>query len=320
MRRRDAFVRSARRPGPTTGQMRRLLRGALGQDALQRAAVHVEPARRLRDVAVAHFIDALDVLPAHAIRRHRVLRWLGFLRTGRQQRCDNVVGVGRLGQVIDRAHLHRGHGGGDIAIAGEHNGACVRPLALQGRDDVEADIGDLADLDRARAYDLVLVPREGFQFVSPLRNARSIIDSLGRVVRPGGRLILDCFDFLGAQIWSPADTPRYFRATQDAPASVTEVVLRPASGRLLQRRTVAESVKDDPIEFTSIYALEGGYAVHRDFLMAQYAERLLQAYGHAAGLILEAVNRGYGLTGTPNAGDTGRRVVVFRRVSYGLLR
>jgi SAM-dependent methyltransferase len=205
-----------------------------------------------------------------------------------------------------------------VDFSAEHIGRARNRIA--GRDDIEVDIGDLADLDRARTYDLVLVPREGFQFISPLRDARSIVDSLARVVRPGGHLILDCFDFLGAQIWSPTDTPRYFRATQDAPTSVTEVVLRPASGRLLRRRTVAESIKEDPIEFASIYALEDGYTVHRNFLMAQYAGKLLQAYGHAASLIPEAVNRGYGLTGTPNARDTGRRVVVFRRASYGLLR
>jgi hypothetical protein len=39
----------------------------LGEDALQGAAVHLEPACGFRDVAVAHFEDALDVLPAYAI-------------------------------------------------------------------------------------------------------------------------------------------------------------------------------------------------------------------------------------------------------------
>jgi SAM-dependent methyltransferase len=197
-----------------------------------------------------------------------------------------------------------------VDFSAEHIGRARNRIAS--RDNVEVNIGDLANLDRTRTYDLVLVPREGFQFISPLRDARSIVDSLARVVRPGGHLVLDCFDFLSAQIWSPTDTPRYFRATQDMSASVTEVVLRPASGWVLRRRTVAESIKGDPIEFASIYELEDGDTVQRDFLMAQYAENLLQAYGHAVGLKLEAVNRGYGLTGTPTAGDTGRRVVVFR--------
>ena len=49
------------------------LRRALGEDALQRAAMHVEPAGGLGDVAVAHLVDALDVLPADAVGRHRIL-------------------------------------------------------------------------------------------------------------------------------------------------------------------------------------------------------------------------------------------------------
>ena len=42
-------------------------RRVLGEDALQGAAVHLESACGFRDVAVAHFEDALDVLPAYAI-------------------------------------------------------------------------------------------------------------------------------------------------------------------------------------------------------------------------------------------------------------
>ena len=38
-----------------------LARCAFGQDALQGAAMHVQPSRGFGDVAVAHFIDALDV-------------------------------------------------------------------------------------------------------------------------------------------------------------------------------------------------------------------------------------------------------------------
>ena len=53
-----------------------LARRAFGQNALQGAPVHVEPARGLRDVAAAQFVDALDVLPAHAVGRHRIFRRL----------------------------------------------------------------------------------------------------------------------------------------------------------------------------------------------------------------------------------------------------
>jgi hypothetical protein len=42
-------------------------RGALGENALQGAPVHVEPPCRLRHIAVAQFIDPLNVLPANAV-------------------------------------------------------------------------------------------------------------------------------------------------------------------------------------------------------------------------------------------------------------
>ena len=58
--------------------------------------MHVEPARGFRDVAVAHLVDALDVLPAHAIRRHRIVRQFRLLGAAGQQRGDDVVGIGGL--------------------------------------------------------------------------------------------------------------------------------------------------------------------------------------------------------------------------------
>src|SRR5882757_6675575 len=46
--------------------------GVLAENELQGAPMHVEAARRLRDVAIALLEDALDMLPAHAVGRHRV--------------------------------------------------------------------------------------------------------------------------------------------------------------------------------------------------------------------------------------------------------
>ena len=66
--RRGATLHSAEIPGAKGNSARR----ALGQNALQRAAVHVELARGLRHVALAGFVDALDMLPAHAVGRHRM--------------------------------------------------------------------------------------------------------------------------------------------------------------------------------------------------------------------------------------------------------
>src|SRR6266704_3362420 len=80
----------------TLASGQKLPRRALCQDALQGTAVHVQPTCRFRDVAVAHLIDALDVLPAHAICRHWIVRQFGLLGTACQQCRDNVVGVGGL--------------------------------------------------------------------------------------------------------------------------------------------------------------------------------------------------------------------------------
>ena len=58
-------------------------RRALGQDPLQRAAMHAEPPRGLRDVAIALLEHPLDVLPAHPVGRHRPLgRLLRLLALG----------------------------------------------------------------------------------------------------------------------------------------------------------------------------------------------------------------------------------------------
>jgi hypothetical protein len=65
--------------GTTLRKAKKLPRRALGEDALQGAAVHVEPPRGFGDVAVAHLVDALDMFPAHPVRRHRIVRQLGFL-------------------------------------------------------------------------------------------------------------------------------------------------------------------------------------------------------------------------------------------------
>src|SRR5262245_54749700 len=92
---------------------------AFCQDALQRAAVHVEPARRLGHVAVAQLINPLDMLPANAVSGHWVLGWWRFFIGRSQQRIGDLVRIGRLGQVVDGAKLNGGDGRGDVAVAGE---------------------------------------------------------------------------------------------------------------------------------------------------------------------------------------------------------
>ena len=100
--------------------------------------MHGKPPRGLRDIAPAQFIDALYVLPAHPVGRHRVFRQLGLVVALRAQRGADVVGIGRLGEIVDGAHLHRGDGGGDVAIAGQDDAARLGPATLQRRDDLEA--------------------------------------------------------------------------------------------------------------------------------------------------------------------------------------
>src|SRR5579864_4482028 len=115
-----------------------LLRRAFGEDALQGAAMHVEAARGFRNVAAAQFVDTLDVLPAHAVRRHRIFRRLDLSVVEREQRGSDVVGIDRLGEIIDRAELYRIHRGGDVAVAGEDDGARFRPALFHRRNNVEA--------------------------------------------------------------------------------------------------------------------------------------------------------------------------------------
>src|SRR5258708_19141514 len=85
--------------------------------------MHVEPPRGLGDVTVAHLVDALDVFPAHPIRRHRIVRQLGLLGAAGKQSRNDIVGVGRLRKIVHRAHLHGGDGGGGIFLSPQHQPA-----------------------------------------------------------------------------------------------------------------------------------------------------------------------------------------------------
>src|SRR5215831_2097134 len=84
----------------------KLLRRALGEDPLQRAAVHVEAARSLGNVAAAQLVDALDVFPAHTIGRHWMLGRRRLAPVDGEQRIDDVVGIGGLGEIVHHTELH----------------------------------------------------------------------------------------------------------------------------------------------------------------------------------------------------------------------
>ncbi len=93
--------------------------------------MHVEPTCGFRNVAAAQLIDPLDVLPTHAISRHWIFRRFDLGIIQRQQCGHDVVGIGGLRQVIHRAELNGIHRGGDIPVAGENDGARVRPAILE---------------------------------------------------------------------------------------------------------------------------------------------------------------------------------------------
>jgi hypothetical protein len=104
----------------------------LVQDALERAAVHIQTARGIGNIAAALFEHALDVFPAHAFRRHGVFRWrrqrVGFRG---KKRGFYRIGVHRLCQIIHRAKLHAFHGGCDIAIGSHDHDAHGRFARIQ---------------------------------------------------------------------------------------------------------------------------------------------------------------------------------------------
>jgi hypothetical protein len=114
-----------------------LLRRALGEDALQRAPVHVEAARGFRDVPIAQFVNALDMLPADAVGRHWIFRRLDLSAVEREQGRGNIIGVDRLGEIVNGAELYRVHRGSDVALARENDGARFRTPLLHRRNNVE---------------------------------------------------------------------------------------------------------------------------------------------------------------------------------------
>jgi hypothetical protein len=79
--------------------------------------MHVEATRGFRHVAPTRVVNLLDVLPAHAIRRHGMLRRLGFAALRGKERGNDVVRVRRFCEIIYGAEFDCSDGGGDIAVA-----------------------------------------------------------------------------------------------------------------------------------------------------------------------------------------------------------
>ena len=133
---------------------------ALGENPLQRPAVHVEAPGGLGNVSAAELVDALDVLPPHPVRRHRVLgRSCALARLGLEGRLD-LVGICGLRQVVERTELNRRDGRGDVAVAGQDDAAGLWPALLQARNDVEAVAVAEAHVDHGIGRRLLLDRRD----------------------------------------------------------------------------------------------------------------------------------------------------------------
>ena len=65
----------------------------LAQNPLQRPAVHFETPRRLGNVAIAQLEDPLNVLPAHPVGRHRILRRLRRDALLGEERAFDRIGI-----------------------------------------------------------------------------------------------------------------------------------------------------------------------------------------------------------------------------------
>src|SRR5690606_25770218 len=106
---------SGRSPGGSraSSMYMELLRRPLGEDALQGAAMHLQPARGFGNIAVAEFENPLDMFPAHALGRHRLVRRRRVGGIADFQRPIDVICIGGFGQVIGRTGLHGRNGGRD---------------------------------------------------------------------------------------------------------------------------------------------------------------------------------------------------------------
>ena len=98
--------------------------------------MHVEAARSFRHVAPARFVDVLDMLPAHTIRRHGMLRRLGLAALRREQSGNDVVRIRRFDEIIEGAEFHCADSSRDIAVARQNDSACIGSTLLECQDDI----------------------------------------------------------------------------------------------------------------------------------------------------------------------------------------
>ena len=114
-----------------------LFRRPFRQDPLQGAPVHVQPAGGLGNVAVAEFINPLDVLPSNPVGTHRVLGRRRKAVAPRKQRRCHIVRVGGFREIVRSPDLHRGNSGRDGAITCQDDDPSVLPALANALHDVQ---------------------------------------------------------------------------------------------------------------------------------------------------------------------------------------
>ena len=100
--------------------------------------MHAKTACRLRNIMIAKLIYPLDMLPADAIRRHGIFRWIGSFARPREQRLFYIIGVSGFRKVVDGAGFYRGNRRCDVAVTGQHDNATVFPFVADLINDLEA--------------------------------------------------------------------------------------------------------------------------------------------------------------------------------------
>ena len=109
--------------------------------SLQRFSMQPQPARSLRDVAAGVGQHPLDVLPLGARQRRggRLLR--GLVRGKRSspgEGGEQLVGIHRLLEVVQRPSVHRLERGGDAAVSGENHDSSAWIFARQRPHQIES--------------------------------------------------------------------------------------------------------------------------------------------------------------------------------------
>lgn len=85
--------------------------------------MHAEAARGLGYVEIALDQRLVDIFPFQRLDQLAAVQRHGGIALALAERLLDIVGVGRLGEIVRRAQLDRLDGGGDAGEAGQHDDA-----------------------------------------------------------------------------------------------------------------------------------------------------------------------------------------------------